>query len=121
MSTSDPRIPARFDRDPWEEDLARATHAGRTAAEAARDGYEPSGIPRSHLKPCDEEGRDGTSLPQCFKVYLPRPNGRFGMVFTIDKKANELTLMLLAFGVRHHPPESNTPTVYQTAHQRLHA
>jgi hypothetical protein len=120
MSTSEPRFPARFAPDPWDEDLARSTPAGRTAAEAARRDYEPNGIPRSHLRPCDEEGRDGTNLPQCFKVYVPHPDGRFGMVFTIDRKADKPTLVFLAFGVRHHPKGSHALTVYQLAHRRLH-
>ena len=28
----------------------------------------------------EEEGRDGTVLPDCAKVYLPQLTGRFGMV-----------------------------------------
>lgn len=119
MSPTEPRFPARFAPDYWDEDLARSTPAGRTAARRARSDYEPDGIPRAHLRPCDEEGRDGTNLPQCFKVYLPRPDGRFGMVLTIDSSADELTLLFLAFGVRHHPEGSHAPTVYEIADQRL--
>lgn len=119
MSPSEPRLPARFDPDPWDEDLARSTTTGRQAAQAARRDYEPNGIPRSHLKPCEAEGSDGTSLPDCAKIYLPQPNGKFGMVFTIDRKADKPTLLFLAFGVRHHPKRSHAPTVYEIAHQRL--
>jgi hypothetical protein len=120
MSTSERRFPARFDPDPWEQDLARSTSAGQTAGETARRDYEADGVPRSHLKLCEQEGRDGTNLPQCFKVYAPYPNGRFGIVFTIDGDADKPTLMFLAFGVRHHPPSSHAPTVYKIAHNRLH-
>ncbi len=119
MSPPEPRFPARFAPDPWEEDLARTTPAGHQAAEAARLAYESSGIPPSHLKPCETEGRDGTNLPQCFKVYLPHPNGRFGMIFTIDLQEDKPTLVFLAFGVRHHPKESNALTVYLIADRRL--
>ena len=115
------RFPARFDPDPWDEDLARSTPVGRTTAEAARGHYEPDGIPRSNLKPCEAEGRDGTSLPDCAKIYLPLPNGRFGMVFTIDRRADKPALEFLAFGIRHHPEGSHAPTVYEIAHQRLNS
>jgi hypothetical protein len=119
MPTSDPRFPARFDLPPWEEDIARSTPAATTAAELARADYEQRGVPRSHLRPCGCEGRDGTRLARCFKVYLPQPAGRFGMVFTIDKRADLPTLMFLAFGVRHHPFDSHAPTVYDIADRRL--
>ncbi len=120
MSTSEPRIPARFDPDPWDEDLARSTSTGRQAAEAARRDYEPNGIPRSHLKPCEAEGRDGTELPQCFKVYVPRPDGRFGMVFKAVLIDGRLQMDFVAFGMRHHPKRSHALTVYEVAHIRLH-
>lgn len=120
MSASEPRFPARFDPDPWDEDLTRSTPAGRMAAEVARRAYEADGVPRSRLRPCDAQGRDRTNLPQCFKVYVPHPGGRFGMVFTIDSKDGKPILMFLAFGVRHHPPGSHALTVYEIAHSRLH-
>jgi hypothetical protein len=119
MSTPEPRFPARFDAHSWDEDLARTTPAGRQAAEAARRDYEADGIPASHLKPCDEEGRDGNNLPQCVKAYLPQPNGRFGIVFEAVRIDRRLRLEYIAFGVRHHPKDSHAATVYELAHQRL--
>lgn len=119
MDTSGPRIPARFDPDPWDEDLAHSTPNGRQAAEAGRRDYEPKGIPRSHLKPCKAEGQDGTMLPQCFKVYVPQPDGKFGMVFKSVLIAGQLQLDFLAFGVRHHPKGSHALTLYEVAHIRL--
>jgi hypothetical protein len=113
-------FPAHFDPDGWEEDLARTTPAGREAAEAARRVYERDGIPFGHLRGVDEEGRDGTVLPACAKVYLPQPAGRFGMVFRAIKIDSRLHLAYLAFGVRHPPKGSRRPTVYQLAHQRIH-
>jgi hypothetical protein len=113
-------FPAHFDQDAWEEDLARSTPAGREAAEAARRDYERNGIPVEHLRRVQEHGNDGTLLPDCAKVYLPLPAGRFGMVFRAIKIEGRLRLAYLAFGVRHHPRDSKRPTVYQLAHQRLH-
>jgi hypothetical protein len=113
-------FPARFDGDAYREDLRRMTHAGRSAAEIARRDYEANGIPLSDLRPCDAEGRDGTVLPQCLKVYIPPPAGRFGMVFRFAIANDAPRLDYLAFGVRHHPADSNAPTVYEIAHRRLH-
>ena len=121
MPSSEPRFPVRFAPDPWNQDLARTTRTGRTTAQAARGDYEPDGVPRSHLKPCEEEGRDGTNLPRCFKVYLPQPAGPFGMVFTIDRQDDKPALVFLAFGMRHHPMESHALSVYEIADQRLNA
>jgi hypothetical protein len=113
-------LSASFDEDAWAEDLARTTDAGRTAAIAARRRYERSGVPLSELRPCERDARDGTDLPGCTKVYLPEPDGRFGLVFRFYLISGTLGLAHLAFGVRHHPPESHAPTVYQLAHDRLH-
>jgi hypothetical protein len=121
MPTSDPHFPVRFDPRPWDEDLARSTPDGNKAAQDARRNYDNSGIPRSQLRPCEADGRDGTNLPDCAKVYLPPPDGRFGMVFTIDRQADKPAFEFLAFGVRHHPVGSHAPTVYEIADQRLNA
>src|SRR3954464_2640662 len=114
--TGEPCFPARFDAEAFREDESRATPAARAAHEAARRDYEARGIPRSLLRPCDAESRDGTELPQCLKVYLPPPAGPFGMVFKFVLIAGSPRLDFLAFGVRHHPAESNAPTVYEVAH-----
>ena len=117
--TGEPHFPARFDPEAFREDMARTTPAGRDAAETARRRYEADGVPRSELRPCDPEHRDGTELPQCLKVYLPPPAGRFGMVFRFVIAGDGPRLDYLAFGVRHHPPGSNAPTAYEIAHRRL--
>lgn len=116
----EPRFPVRFDEEWWTADLARSTLAGRQAAQAARLEYERDGVPRSHLRPCEADGRDGTKLEHCFKVYLPRPTGRFGVVLRIEVGEKRSQLRYLAFGVRHHPKGSHAETVYQFAHRRLH-
>ncbi len=122
MPTSEPRWPARFDADLLDEHLARSTPAGRTAGETARREYERDGIPQSHLKACEPEGRDGTRLPDSVKVYLPHPNGSWGMVFKIVVPAHERPrLRYLAFGARHHPKGANALTVYQLADRALNS
>lgn len=117
--TGEPHFPARFDPDAFREDMARTTPAGREAAEAARRRYEAGGVPRSELGPCDPEHRAGTKLPQCLKVYLPPPAGRFGMVFRFVISDDGPRLDYLAFGVRHHPAGSNALAVYEIAQRRL--
>jgi hypothetical protein len=118
VPTSGVRFPARFDPDTWERDLARSTPAGRTAAETAKRDYVRDGVPRSHLKRCQVEGRDGTSLPDCAKVYVPHPNGRWGMVFKVIVNDGRPRLELLAFGVRHHPKQAHALSVYDLANER---
>lgn len=113
------RFAARLDPEAFREDVVRTTPAGREAAESAKRDYEANGIPRAELRPCDAEGRDGTELPQCVKVYIPPPAGRFGMVFKFVVAGDGPRLDFLAFGVRHHPPESRAMTVYEIAHGRL--
>ena len=120
MPTEDPRYPADFDHEAWEEDFARSTDVGRLAGGDARREYEENGVPQSRLRPCDVVGQDGTSLPQCVKIYVPQPAGPFGMVFRVTLVGGRLWLRFLAFGVRHHPSNSNAPTVYRLAHNRLH-
>jgi hypothetical protein len=119
MPASRARFPVRFVAENWSEDMARASAAGRAAAQAARDRYGRNGVPFEELCPCQEEARDGTRLFDCVKLYLPAPSGRFGMVFRADKGPQGPTLVYLAFGVRHHPRDSNAPTVYQIADLRL--
>jgi hypothetical protein len=114
------RAEVLFDGPAFNEDLGRASSAGRAAALAARNSYRREGCPVASLLACDEEALDATQLPGCVKVYLPPPAGQFGMVFAIERKAGRLLLAYLAFGVRHHPHDSHAPSVYQLAHLRLH-
>jgi hypothetical protein len=115
------RARAHFDPDAWEEDLARTTSAGRQAAETARRAYQRAGIPIEQLRRVAAHGDDHTRLPDCAKIYLPSPNGRFGMIFMLKFEPDgRPVLAFLAFGVRHHPRDSRRPTVYQLAHLRMH-
>jgi hypothetical protein len=100
-------------------DIEWASDAGADATRAARRRSEGEGIPHDELRLCEAEGTEGTELPHCLKIYLPPPAGRFGMVFQLEIVAGRDQLRYIAFGVRHHPRESNAKSVYEIAHRRL--
>ncbi len=111
-----------FDDTPFAEDLAHTSPAGQKAAEQKRAEAERDGQATDELLGCSREGRDGTSLPGCVKAYVPWPTGRWGMVFEFRfDEDHRPYLAFLAFGVRHHPPGSHAPTVYEVASRRLNA
>jgi hypothetical protein len=110
--------PVAFADDAFDEDIARAGSGGREVAEAARHAYERDGVPVDELRRVQDEGPDGTILPGCLKVYLPPPDGRFGIVFKLAIDETGARLQFLAFGARHHPQDSHAPTVYDIAHAR---
>ena len=113
--------PVAFDDLAWEEDLRKARGSTPRIARETRARLEREGQEVDALFACDEDARDGTSLPGCVKVYLPPPAGPLGVVYRIARnKQGRLYLDHLAFGVRHHPPGSRAETVYQLAHRRLH-
>jgi hypothetical protein len=114
----EPRFAVSVDDPLLEEDLAHTTTAGRAAIAPTIDQLKRTGIPKSWLKRCQPEGRDGTQLPGCVKIYIPHPDGPWGAVLTGDKLASVPTLVLLAAG-RRHPVQPWTPSVYQVAHKRL--
>lgn len=116
------RFGVRFDELAFTSDLGHATPASRQVAQAARQRLERDGADPAEFKRCDPDARDGTSLPNCLKTYLPGPDGRWRMVFEVlrDKTTGELVLSYLAFGVAH-PEHPWQPSVYQVAHQRLHS
>ena len=58
-------------------------------------------------------------MANCIKVYVPQPDGRFGMVFKVTDVDGRLRLDFLAFGVRHHPKGSHAPDVYDFADERV--
>jgi hypothetical protein len=114
------RAPALFDDAAFAEDLRRASDAGREVAVAARKDFEAAGVLVERLLACDEEGAEGTALRHCVKLRLPPPDGKFGMVFRIEMRDDKSVLAFAAFGVRHHPADSNALSVYEIAHRRLH-
>lgn len=108
-----------FDEVAYAEDTVRSGRAGASVLRSARIRLERDGTAVSSLRRCEAEGRDGTRLPACFKVYLPEPDGKFGMVLALTGDELGLGLHYLAFGIRHHPKGSHAPTVYEIAHRRL--
>jgi hypothetical protein len=114
--------PVAFDEAAWSEDLRKTTDTGRATATRKRVELERDGQPVDELLACDEEGRDGTSLPECVKTRIPWPAGKWGIVYLIarDKQTKRLSLDVLSFGMRHHPKGSHALNVYEVAHRRLH-
>lgn len=110
-----------FDEPAFAEDISHATAAGRRVAVDARRELERDGVDVGVLLRCQEQGRDGTRLERCVKLYLPSPGGAWRMVFEItrDRTSGELVLAYLAFGLGH-PGKPWQPSAYQVAHQRLH-
>jgi hypothetical protein len=117
----EPIFPVGFDEDALAEDLERLPASAEMALrEFRKELRREDGIPQSRLKACHDEGRDGTTLGGCVKTYIPWPDGRFGAVFVAVRHPNRpMALRVFAFGVRHHPRESNAETVYEVAHRRL--
>ena len=109
-----------FDEPAFAEDVMRSGRTGAAVLQETRRRYERDGVAVASLRSCEAEGRDGTELPGCFKVYLPEPDGKFGMVLALASDERGLGLRYLAFGVRHHPKGSHAETVYEIAHRRLH-
>ena len=111
-----------FDDLAWNEDLAAASVAAREVATQTRVRLKRDGQSVDELVPCQTEGPEGTSLPDCVKAYLPPPDGPWGIVYRIARCPDEPTfLAVVAFGLRH-PPTASTrqPSVYARAHRRLH-
>jgi hypothetical protein len=116
-----PVFPVAFDELAMAEDLARLGQGGVKALEAlGREFDRMGGLPRDRLMACEAEGRDGTRLGGCVKTYVPWPGGRFGAVMVaVSHSERLLGLRVIAFGIRHQPPEAHALTVYQIAHRRL--
>lgn len=108
-----------FDDAALAEDLAHTSAPGRVVALDARRHFAAHGIEVALLRPCHDEGRDGTRLPRCVKTYLPAPLGDWGMVFEarLDKDGRPF-MHCLAFG-RRHPLRAGQRSVYQLAARRL--
>lgn len=121
MTGKEPVFPVAFDELAMADDLARLGEGGAEAlAELGREIERLGGLPRERLRACEAEGRDGTRLGDCVKTYVPWPTGRFGAVMVpVSHSERPLGLRVIAFGVRHQPPESHALSVYQIAHRRL--
>jgi hypothetical protein len=117
----EPVFPVGFDEDALTEDLERLPASAENALrEFRKELRREGGIAKSRLKACHDEGQDATMLGGCVKTYVPWPDGRFGAVLVAVTHPNRpMALRVFAFGIRHHPPESNAETVYEVAHRRL--
>ncbi|MGI8592846.1 MAG: hypothetical protein ACR2ML_00465 [Solirubrobacteraceae bacterium] len=115
-----PAFGVTFDDVALAEDLAHASAPGRVVALDARRQFAAHGVPAPLLRPCLDEGRDGTRLPGCVKTYLPVPAGDWGMVFEgrLDEHGQPF-MHCLAFG-RRHPGRAGQPSVYLLADRRLY-
>jgi hypothetical protein len=118
-------FPIEFPAAVWSEEVERYASRSpkRQSAERARREIEAG---RSHLNllRCEAEGREGTSLPNCWKGYVPidalgASAAPFGFVFRLMAIDGRPTLRFLAFGERH-PGSPRTKSVYERAHKRLH-
>jgi putative Mn2+ efflux pump MntP len=112
------RFGIRFDDLAFQEELGRATKRGREVASEARDQLERDGADPSELLRCQTEYRHGTELSNCVKVYLPPPDGCWGMVLELVRERSSGKLAYLAFGERHPDPRRG-PDVCRRAHERL--
>jgi len=114
-----------FDQDVWAEEVGRLSAAGqghRSAVGARGEIERPAA--RIAVRPCEAEGRDGSLLAGCAKVYVPlgvEPSrAPYGFVVAIraDAGSGRVALRLVAYGERH--PSPGTRSVYERAHRRLH-
>lgn len=107
---------------PCERTLGRQAGGDATSLPEARERLAREGADPSELLRCQAEHREGTELPNCVKVYLPPPGGRWGMVFELvrERSSGKLVLSYLAFAERH-PDSRGQPDVYRRAHERLHS
>lgn len=114
-------VPAYFDDEAIEHDLASLPPAAALALQALRrDIDKRGGLRFSYLKGCQAEGRDGTRLDGCVKTYAPQPDGQYGLVLkATEHPTRPWALRAIAFGIGHHPSDSHALTVYQIADRRL--
>lgn len=113
------RYRVEFDDGIFAEDLEHNSPAARAAAETERKDIVKNGLSAARLKRCEEEGRDGTKLPNCAKIYIPEPDGPWGMVLELRiDDTRRPYLACLAFGARH-PTGPGKLSAYQVASWRL--
>lgn len=118
-------FPISFQIADWREEVERFAPRTpkRQAAERAHREIE-SGRSLLRLLRCEQEGIDRTSLPFCWKLYLPldaigSSAAPFGFVFRLTGLDRRPVLRFIAFGERH-PRNPRTKSVYERAHKRLH-
>jgi hypothetical protein len=112
--------PARFDEETLATDLEHLSDAAGTAlAQLRREVDRDDGLPKSRLKRCEPEGRDGTRLPGCVKTRVPWPDGSWGIVFrAVAHPTRPFGLRGIAYGHRH-PTGPGQLSDYEIASRRL--
>lgn len=73
-----PRFAVRVVDEVLAEDLAHCTPAARAAIEPVVAMLREAGAPLEWLRRCEGEGRDGTQLGGCVKLYIPPACGPVG-------------------------------------------
>lgn len=116
-----PAFRVYFDDLAWRVDRAAGSTAARRAADVWRRSVETHGLRTDRLLATQAGHGSRTDLPGCAKTRIPWPSGPWGAVFVLTHDTIGIRLSFLAFGGRHPEPSSNSPSVYQRAHRRLHA
>jgi hypothetical protein len=113
-------VPIVFDEETLATDLKHFPDAAGTGlAQLRREVNHDGGLPKSRLKRCEPEGRDGSRLPGCVKTRVPWPDGPWDIVFRAGQDPNRpFALYTLAYGHRH-PTGPGKLSVYEVAGRRL--
>ena len=113
-------VPIVFDEETLATDLEHLSDTASAAVRTLRREIDSDGgLPTSHLKRCEPEGRDGTRLAGCVKARVPWPDGPWGIVFRAGQDPSRpFALYTLAYGWRH-PASYGKPSVYELADRRL--
>ena len=118
---TDAVFPVRFDPDALDDDLLHVTPRRRQVAVQARAELEREGIPAGRLYRCGSEMTDGPTWAGASK---PGSRGRTAAGESCSPvpltTTGTRTYRSSTFGERHHR-EPWRLSVYQLAHQRLHA
>lgn len=118
------RLTVRFDDAVWREAVRGFSGRAWQIAASARTETEQHGISLADVLPCEADGRDGTRLAGCAKLYLPFGDGPaserpYAFVLQLARDGDaSLVWAFVAFGVRH--PEPGVRSVYERAHRQLH-
>jgi hypothetical protein len=71
-SPAGPVVPVLFDEHAIAEDLSHLPGTARVALDTFRRELDrDNGLSLLRVKRCDAEGRDGTNLDRCLKLYVP--------------------------------------------------
>jgi hypothetical protein len=109
--------PVAFDELAWQDDLRKASKGARRIGEETRSRLDREGQAVDALFACDEDARDGTSLPGCVKVYIPPPGGPLGLVYRLAKNKDAASISTIspsASDTTHRGPLPSPSTSWLT-------